>query len=361
VYDPDATMTERPEDQERAGVSLARYAEISAELRVLGRERTAEILSRAGLRPDDWEQADASWKAALDGDLDGKAGLLLAFTARFSATRRRLASAPAGDTQTTAQAPAARPEPEPEAAVHEAEASLPTYLHGQGSKPPGPSPTLGLGLADAPPNLLAPLLESPASIPSAASPGRSLAATEELDVHAIVSRILPFDPGKSAPPTGAATAPASKAKPSGATVELVMPKDLVPEPASVASGPPARAPAALVQTADLDIHHIVSKLMPFGAKPAPTPEPARAAPAPPTGAPDFRELTLEQYASLTAEIATTPERAAPTCARYGVPTEQAYRALHALWERRFAEDATLQERWVRLVGEYRAWLQQQGR
>lgn len=312
--DPSAKQAERPEDQERAGVSLARYAEITAELRGLGRARTAEILSRAGVSTDDWEKAEASWKAAIDGDLDGKAGLLLAFAAKFSETRRRLSRAsdsvdaaatvsePIHDGAASGPTPQAPPEPK-------AEVRVPTYLH-------------------------APPLTSPAPTRSAASLGRSLAATADLDLHSVVSRILPFDPGKTAPELS------DSAPPTGG------------KPRVGADRAPVSLSAAHGATADLDIHQIVSKILPFGANAASTPESARPAQALP-------ELTLGQYASFTAEIATSPEQAAETRTKYGVPTEQAHRALNTLWERRFAENGALHERWARLVEEYRAWLHQQ--
>jgi hypothetical protein len=117
--------------------------------------------------------------------------------------------------------------------------------------------------------------------------------------------------------------------------------------------------APLGETADLNIHHLVSKLMPFSAQAAPAPPTSNPAPAqPPAPAPEPPALTLGQYASLMAELAASPGRVAETCAKYDVPTEQAYRALNALWERRFAENGALRERWLRLVSEYGAWLQQ---
>ena len=327
-------MAERPEDQEREGLSLARSAEINAELRVLGRARTAEILSRAGVRADDWENANASWKAAIDADFDGKAGLLLAFATRFRETRKRLSSAPASG----------------------------------GAETPGPVPEVDAGV---PTYRLAPPLTSPAPIAAAGSPWSSFAAPPSLDIRSAVSTLLPIEPGKSATQASASTSN----RLAGTTefdVRRLLPTVLPFDPAS-ASAPraafeeqperrernPVRVQSELGGTADLDIHHIVSKLLPFGARAAPTLESSRPAPAPPpVGAPELPSLTLGQYASLTAEIAASPERAAETRAKYGVPTEQAYRGLNTLWEQRFAENSALQERWIRLVGEYRAWLQQ---
>jgi hypothetical protein len=196
---------------------------------------------------------------------------------------------------------------------------------------------------------------------------KRFAATADLDVHAVVSRLLPFEPGKGAPlvsegappasaspPAEGIPGPASTPKPFSGTAMLdtqrlaskvlAFDPDSATEPAERRDHDAVTARPALAQTAELDIHHLVSKIMPFGA--------SQAAPTGP------HELTLEQFASLTAEIATSPERAAETRAKYGLPTEQAHRALSALWQQRFAENGALQERYLRLVSEYRAWLQQ---
>lgn len=329
-------MAEHPEDQQRAGVSLARYAEISAELRTLGRARAAEVLARAGVRADDWEKADAAWKAAIDGDLDGKAGLLLAFAACFSKARKLLAREPVSVSDSAVSVE------EVGVPASKAEVRVPTFLH---------TPPLG----------------APTPVPAVASSPRPFAATADLDVHTLVSAILPFDPGKSTPSAPESVKPASPGS-LGGTAELdvhrIASRVLAFDPASApATHPeprePVRGPAALGRTADLDVHHLVSAIMPFGARDAPLPGPSRPATAgPPAQAPELPELTLEQYASLAAEIAAAPLHAAATRAKYGVPSEQAHHALNALWDRRFAEDRAQHERWARLVAEYRAWLRQ---
>ena len=175
----------------------------------------------------------------------------------------------------------------------------------------------------------------PAEFPAvASSTSNYLGETTQFDVHQLVSTVLPFD----LDPAAAASSRAA-----------------VREPPERHDRNSVNVQSALGGTTDLNIHHIVSKLLPFGTQAAPTLESSRLPPARPAEAP---ELTLGQYASLTAEIAASAEHAAETRAKYGVPTEKAYRGLNALWEQRFAENGALQERWLRLVGEYRAWLQQ---
>lgn len=324
-------MTVQPEDQERAGVSLARYADISAEIRLLGRARAAEVLTRAGVSADAWSEADASWKAAIDADLDGKHGLLVAFARRFSRSRRQLASAAAVDAR-TAETPAMR-----------TDVVVPTYLQ---------SPA-----AEAPPAIAAPPLMPPPVV----SPPSSLAATAALDLHAIVSRVLPFAAGKGSS-QGAEGAPlagtlplseAAPAEPGSSTPAF----QSAPQPPAASSSAPARERSPLAETADLDLRHIVSKIMPFSPQSTPSQDPSRAsALAASTSSPPTPNLTLEQYASFVAEILSAPERAGATRTKYGVPTEQAHHALGALRERRFSEDRALKERHLRLVAEYRAWL-----
>lgn len=65
-------------------------------------------------------------------------------------------------------------------------------------------------------------------------------------------------------------------------------------------------------------------------------------------------LTIEQYASLTAELAVRPDRAA-TLRRYGVD-ENTFEILGEAWRRKLQADPPEQQRFSQLVESYRAWL-----
>ncbi len=67
-------------------------------------------------------------------------------------------------------------------------------------------------------------------------------------------------------------------------------------------------------------------------------------------------LTIEQFASLSAEIAISPGAAAQCRARYGLD-ETTHMAESGLWHRRFSQDKELFTRYSALYQSYREWLQ----
>jgi hypothetical protein len=116
-------------------------------------------------------------------------------------------------------------------------------------------------------------------------------------------------------------------------LSIEIPRDL-PPPRSVAARQPSRPPAPSLR---IDT-------------PAPgfTPAPARPWPAPPL-------LTLEQHASLCAELARSPAHTAAILARYGL-TPDAKVALDAHYRGQVAADPALRERWQRAYQSYQAWM-----
>jgi hypothetical protein len=70
----------------------------------------------------------------------------------------------------------------------------------------------------------------------------------------------------------------------------------------------------------------------------------------------FPRLSLEQYASLRAELAVAPGEAAEIMRRYQVPDEAAWRALQGHWEKVFAARPEERASFERAVGEFVAWL-----
>jgi hypothetical protein len=82
--------------------------------------------------------------------------------------------------------------------------------------------------------------------------------------------------------------------------------------------------------------------------------------SPPSSAPLSRprELTLEQYASLQAELRVSPERGEAVYARYGLGDAAVRRATEESWSARLGGDPRLRGRWDELVAHYIQWLRQ---
>ena len=91
------------------------------------------------------------------------------------------------------------------------------------------------------------------------------------------------------------------------------------------------APAHLTSTAHVDMRAILAAITPFKAPGEP----------PPTAAP---RLTLEQHATMTAEIAVAPERAMAVLARYEL-TPEAKRAMDEHYRAVVAADPGAREAW----------------
>jgi len=92
------------------------------------------------------------------------------------------------------------------------------------------------------------------------------------------------------------------------------------------------------------------------ATPGPTGPPAPAAAAMPI----LPDLTLEQYASLRAELELHPERSRDALARYRVPPE-AQPTLDAVWKQRLASDARMADAFAKATASYKTWLASQER
>ncbi len=70
------------------------------------------------------------------------------------------------------------------------------------------------------------------------------------------------------------------------------------------------------------------------------------------------QLTLEQYASLTATCEVQPETAAQTLTEYGLGSPDDRVALDRLWRSRFVADPSCYARYKELLADYTAWLKQ---
>lgn len=85
-----------------------------------------------------------------------------------------------------------------------------------------------------------------------------------------------------------------------------------------------------------------------------------AAPARPSNPAALPSLSVEQYASLHAEIAAFPSREGATLARYHLPDGSARRALDKQWHQKFEDAPALYEKWKEHYARYLAWLKKQG-
>ena len=112
---------------------------------------------------------------------------------------------------------------------------------------------------------------------------------------------------------------------------------------------PAAAPkkAPFGSTTFLPSDALPKAALPFQPKP---PVPAVSARSP--------ELTLQQYASLCAELAASATSAATSAilAKYRVGEPGARLALDAAWSAEFAKSPPARAEFERLMAEYRAWL-----
>jgi hypothetical protein len=72
--------------------------------------------------------------------------------------------------------------------------------------------------------------------------------------------------------------------------------------------------------------------------------------------PNVGAFTLEQYASLAAELAVDTTGRAQTLTRYGLGGEDDLRELHRVWGKRFKQQPDLRATWVGLVSRYGEWL-----
>jgi hypothetical protein len=96
--------------------------------------------------------------------------------------------------------------------------------------------------------------------------------------------------------------------------------------------------------------------LPFRATPPPLPPRAAPAAAPaPAPTPTATRFSLEQFASLSAEIAVTPAAVAQVRGRYGLD-DASHRAEAEEWGRRFSADKELFARYGALFQSYRDWL-----
>lgn len=323
------------------GMTLAEVAELSALAR-LAEPPFHEVLAARGLSNEAWNDARTAWNRAIEEELErGGDGLVVAFAEALAEAKERFRREPPslGDRQS-------RVGPSSERGVEQASFQR-AGVSGPHDGPIFGRPSYEKAGVDRPP----PTLEAP-KVGFIDHELPELESTAKVPIVGIPQRIMPFQ----APPPGCTALAPSPA----------------PPPETAKAGSPRGA--GLGSTAQLSVPRVLPKPLPF--KPhetAPAAAPAQpntasssapaaqaAAPAQPGAAQSAPRLTPEQYASLTAELAERPDRAAEVRARYFVAQEAAWTALQAEWQQRMMADPRLRQRITDLVAHYRAWHKRAG-
>jgi hypothetical protein len=178
-----------------------------------------------------------------------------------------------------------------------------------------------LPLADAPAAKHAPRAEPPAPVPSVPA----VDETAPVDISKLVpaERILPYRAAaEPSPPVRPAPSPPPAPRPRPST------------PASDVDGTMAMTPLENAPAA-----------LPFAG-------PQRA------GTPT---LTVEQYASLRAELEARCTPHALLLGRYDLPDEEAFRAVERHWQQRLQDAPAVRARFDQLLAHYRQWLAERRR
>lgn len=116
-------------------------------------------------------------------------------------------------------------------------------------------------------------------------------------------------------------------------------------------GAPDETNGNVDETAFITALHLDDPL-PFTEAEAPAASTAAVAAAPPL---ELGGLTLEQYASLRAELVAHPAERAMVLARYRVSAER-FTTIANAWQARFVADRSIEKRFESLVREYVKWL-----
>jgi hypothetical protein len=388
-------------------IDLERFAALSAELDA-GTTRE-ELCKREGISLEDWTRAQETWLARLADDTARKRfELTNRYNDAFVARRRALAHGPRA---TSPRRAAKRAEAQPGAPIAEIAPPPPVvqtstgqtsgisaeapFAMGAASPPIAPPPLIrapievepiAAGVAwrddrgDAapapgglPPTAVLPFQPSPGSGGAPIDLGSTAPG-----VMSPVDTARPFHrrdaaPAASPPPAQrrARPSPLPKAAPDDEGTRMVslpigVPGKGLPFQTDAASEPKDTAPFAPVRpNSALPFQQVAAPSaqppqrqstggLPFGtnmfqAQQALQPQP------PPQPAPAATRFTLEQFASLAAELSVSPHAAAQIRARYGID-EAGQRAESEEWGKRFAADPALYSRYGELYQYYRDWV-----
>jgi hypothetical protein len=289
---------ESPTESGAEPLSLERHAEVVAALNAVPASETEGRLAELGLTSAAWERSKAFWDHALEEDLGGGGELLLRWTTAYEQAKAEL----------------------------EAEAVAAAALREIGEEPTTSPPSVAPIVVPTVPTYLRDPGTGDAA-PRASPPAR------KKDVGTMELKAVP--PVVPLPFAGDDSPLAKPDHPAGAT-------------------PPKPARPGLGSTAPLPNVQKIIAALPFRGAPRST-APAPAANAVSAQPPD---LTLEQWASLRAELTTTPNRKAEIYRRYFVKSDAALEAANASWAARFAADPALAGRFDDYLRQYLAWLAQ---
>lgn len=385
-------------------LTVERCAELRAEMEA-GRLRD-EVLSGAGISAEEWTVAQRAWLDRMGAELlTSRFELTNRYTQAFVERQRALKAlaAPEALPQNGSHAADAAPEPatpvppvmgplpaappmvgappssapSPWAEPPRAPAPAAPQITGYGGPPPSvrtPAPhpaamgatvagaispfAVGAALpfarapeaAGAPPRPAAPPKAAP---PAGAAPSTGTAPPaapkpgEAGNMSTVIGAISPFAPGAALPfaakpsgqESGATPAPAATTGLPFTPTRQSQESGIIPAPVSVR---PAQQQAAQQQAAP-------QQAPPAAPKPVPPPAPSQpAAAGPPPVRPSQTSmpvvLTLEQHASLCAELAHNPAHGAETLARYRV-SPQAKAEMDKYWQARFQQDHAANAKW----------------
>jgi len=325
------------------------------------------LLRRLGLRGDDVQRLAFAWKVKTDSDPSlAKKAAAIAATKPCAVPNVRItegalrpfpwspgpeAPRPAAVRAPSAAASAPAPAPSPAVPVLE----VPSFLRAIDAAPvpPPPLPLPAAGIGETVSSFTLPLSAAAALPFNAGAPASPAAVVESGDAarpsagswtgtaaafELPKGPAVPFRPGAASAPAptprekdaiAAPAAPTPDGWSTGTAMVFELPRSLVIpfRPATAAASPAATAPAAPVPTA--------------------APPPAPAAPTPPA-------LTLEQHASLCAELAFRPDEQPRILSRYRV-TGEAKQALDRLYRDRNDRSAA----WDTAYRTYFEWLSSQ--
>jgi len=293
-------------------LSLDQYAELQADVEA-GRPRD-EVLARAGLSVEEWTAAQRQWLDTMGSELLlGSFELSNRYSLAFLARQRFLAS-PAPSPTTTATASNAAPQVE---AVRVPVEATPTYLAASAAPPlpPLPMKRAPAALAGTSMGFVAP--RGPALPFAAGAPTSPPVVPPE----ATASEAAPNPPArKRAPPALAGTsmgfvAPLGPALPFAKAARVDDPRPDAPLASEAIPAPPAPSPARAAPTA--------------------------VAPPPPT-------LSLQQYASLCAELAVFPGRSEATFQQYGLGNMRDRLTVDLAWQERLRRNPAEHQGWQAL-------------
>jgi hypothetical protein len=285
-----------PDEPQYGDLALSRYAEVGAALRHFPRQAKAEVLDALGLSASAWDTARTAWSEAIRTDATGE--LLAQWSAAFEKSKERLQ-----EEQPTLEALKAR-------VIPVAAPALPTYLAANANA------NASAAVATPAPAMNAPANPAPAMHAVVVVKKPELAGTVPLETSPSASSVLPFRPR-------AEEAPVVKASSSQPANDGGMPRisrKTVDVPASSADR---------------------VQVLPFRSAAASSVAPS---------------LTVEQYASLKAELAAFPLERATTLVRYQASAPGAMAELDAMWRAVFASDPEREARYRSLFIGYHQWL-----